>query len=766
LRSVSEQTYPACEIIVIDDASTDNSREEVERSGVLVKLLAVNACNAAVARNTGIEAASGDWIALLDADDVWYRNHLARAVELLSKTNDVAFMSNHDWIGLHDELLPMPEEFRCKLTAPRSGMDVDQFFHLSENGFHFGHSTVLYRLDRVRAVGTFDPSQRRRHDSDLWIRMIADHTWTYDTVKSVGYRENTPESLSKADTECDYFYLRALVKNRDRVRSPHYQKHLTRQARRAMGIAFIDGPSEHYARIREMSWPHLPPVYKFFYSCAKVWPGPIRGLIKAKRRIMTGPLHRPQERFLGAGAAGGSTAVARVLAFALLAPRQRAYRRLLNYDPRQNSILGFAGPTVETIHVSCDSRGFLLPGLKVGVASGFLELDVHASTGGRIFDPAIEIASDDYHDVQFLERGVGGVRFLNVSRLLSANKLAGGWVRLRGRNLAWQGKTARLHVCYESVSSDDRVLVIAPHPDDAEIAAFGLYADTAASVVTLTAGDRSDRYTSDWGPSISLPRATVARTRVWDSITIPQFGHVGPEHAINLCFPDGRLREMHSNPDQDYSREGEDELDFASLRRLNRSPLAGASAPLCTWKSMVRDLTRIVTETRPTIIVTPHPSLDPNSDHLYASAAICEAIESAERAAGRVFFYCVHNRRSELWPFGPAGTGFALLPIFAEDGVCAPGFYSHPLSADRQREKFLALEAMHDIRDIDWPRSAPLNVASRRLCGELRGLAHGMGRAPTSYLRRAVRPDEVFFVTSFSDAIERTQLVLGETRKN
>jgi hypothetical protein len=223
---------------------------------------------------------------------------------------------------------------------------------------------------------------------------------------------------------------------------------------------------------------------------------------------------------------------------------------------------------------------------------------------------------------------------------------------------------------------------------------------------------------------------------------------------------------MHCNPNQDYSREGGDERDFTGLRRLNRSPLVGADTPLCTWKSMVHDLTRIVTETKPTIIVAPHPSLDPNSDHLYASAAMCEAIELAGQAAGRMFFYCVHNRRSELWPFGPPRTGVALLPIFAEDGVCASGFYSHPLSADRQREKFLALEAMHDVRDIDWPTAAPLNVASRRLRGELRGLAHGMGRAPTSYLRRAVRPDELFFVTSFADAIERTQRVLAETRKN
>src|SRR5262249_11014717 len=178
LRSIAQQTYAAYEIIVIDDASTDDSLAQIEQSGVPVKLFHVDACNAAVARNVGIEEAKGDWIALLDADDVWYPNHLARAAELLSKTNDVAFMSNHDWIGLQDELLSLPEGFRCKLQAPRSGMDVEQFFQLIENGFHFGHSTVLYRLDRMRAVGMFDPSQRRRHDSDLWIRMIADQTWT------------------------------------------------------------------------------------------------------------------------------------------------------------------------------------------------------------------------------------------------------------------------------------------------------------------------------------------------------------------------------------------------------------------------------------------------------------------------------------------------------------------------------------------------------------------------------------------------------------
>jgi hypothetical protein len=131
----------------------------------------------------------------------------------------------------------------------------------------------------------FDPAQKRRHDIDLWLRVIADRTWTYDTVKSMGYRENTPGSISRNELECDYYYLRALVKNSEKLASRLHQQHLSRQARRAIGIAFTIEDAGHYDRIRGLAWRHLPNYCKFFYSVAEAFPQCARRTLTLKRQI-------------------------------------------------------------------------------------------------------------------------------------------------------------------------------------------------------------------------------------------------------------------------------------------------------------------------------------------------------------------------------------------------------------------------------------------------------------------------------------------------
>jgi LmbE family N-acetylglucosaminyl deacetylase len=222
------------------------------------------------------------------------------------------------------------------------------------------------------------------------------------------------------------------------------------------------------------------------------------------------------------------------------------------------------------------------------------------------------------------------------------------------------------------------------------------------------------------------------------------------EDAVNLCYPDRRLSEMQKEPGRDFRADGEEALDFDGLRRLNSSSLLSAAAN-CSWNSLVQDLQHILTRVQPTIIVTPHPALDPHPDHLAATAAVAEAMEMAGLRKGRFFYTCVHNRYSELWPFGPVGSGVAHLPVLAAAGWGAQRFYSHALSPQLQLEKFIAIEAMHDIRDIAWPGGHSLRRAMKRFGQELKALRRGP--QPMNYLRRSIRPDEPFFVSDFGSPV-------------
>src|SRR3569833_869159 len=105
LRSVLNQTRTPLEIIVVDDGSTDCTAARVSSFGTRVRLIAQANAGPSAARNTGTRAATGDYVAYLDADDAFVKNRLEILGGLLDRNPDIAFAWANEarWDG-HREL--------------------------------------------------------------------------------------------------------------------------------------------------------------------------------------------------------------------------------------------------------------------------------------------------------------------------------------------------------------------------------------------------------------------------------------------------------------------------------------------------------------------------------------------------------------------------------------------------------------------------------------------------------------------------------------
>lgn len=283
LRAIAAQTLAPHEIIVVDDSSTDDSIAQIMASGVAVTLESARVTNAGAARNVGIARARGDWIALCDADDAWFPHHLQQAAEVLAGGEDVAYMANHCWLSAAGEV-PLPASMSHRDLPTGGARAGAQWLDILVDGFHFGHSTVIYRRDFVRAIGAFDASFERQEDLDLWLRAIGGGTWAYGAREAMAYRTDTPGSLSKNLVKSEYFYLRALLDNRAAFPGQNMATLIARNARRALSLAFVDGSRADFRAARRLARLHVSPTMRAFYALAPVARPLLQSAIRLKRR--------------------------------------------------------------------------------------------------------------------------------------------------------------------------------------------------------------------------------------------------------------------------------------------------------------------------------------------------------------------------------------------------------------------------------------------------------------------------------------------------
>ncbi|MDY7563073.1 PIG-L family deacetylase [Pseudomonas sp. 10B1] len=364
-----------------------------------------------------------------------------------------------------------------------------------------------------------------------------------------------------------------------------------------------------------------------------------------------------------------------------------------------------------------------------------LGLRIKSSWIGRFLDPAINLLGTDLRDQQAFERGVDGLRYLNLTGLGAA--LADGSLRVRGRFCRLQG-LPRLWVFRHTDVRRQRVMVIAPHADDAELAAFGLYSQAAeAWIVTLTAGEIEAEHYRQMGMQPAEAARVKGRLRAWDSVAVPRWGGVPEAHCVQLGYFCLQLPAMQAAPEQPIASREAELSDTRLFRQFNPMLLPGDSDGAPTWNNLLADLRALLLTARPQVLVMPHPSIDPHPDHICAQAAVLEALHGLEWQPQTILGYANHLYDNDRWPMGNAYTGVSLPPYFAGVDLIP---YSLELSASAQRDKAMALGMMHDLQPLP-----PFKRRVRRWLQQLLAGRRWPAEGENEFFRKAVRRHELFW---------------------
>jgi glycosyltransferase involved in cell wall biosynthesis len=253
VQSALDQEYSPIEIIVVDDGSTHETAEVVARFGDRVRYLRREHGGQALARNQGIRAARGEFVAFLDDDDLWVPGKLDAQMRVFEARPELALVYGR-YSGFGEEA-ERDGEIHFEVSPSPLGLFRRNFI---------GTLTVVVRKSCLESVGMFRQGIQGVEDYDLWLRIAAEYElgmvdeivarYRYHAGNFSGRRRTIAEGELCALLNARDLYARAgidlprsVVRRRlnrvvARLGRAHAQEGSTREARRCFGRALRLAP--------------------------------------------------------------------------------------------------------------------------------------------------------------------------------------------------------------------------------------------------------------------------------------------------------------------------------------------------------------------------------------------------------------------------------------------------------------------------------------------------------------------------------------------
>ena len=187
IQSVLDQTFQNFEIVIVNDGSTDNSVKEVEKfDDKRIRLIHQKNQGVSAARNRGIEEAKYEWVAFLDADDLWRENHLKTLDDMIKKYPiDKVFTTSYI------------QSNQTETEKPNNTIDViDNYFKAALERRVTWTSIMCANKEVFDKVGGFNIKLSRGEDLDLWARIGREYRYIKSNLITAIYRVGFENNLT------------------------------------------------------------------------------------------------------------------------------------------------------------------------------------------------------------------------------------------------------------------------------------------------------------------------------------------------------------------------------------------------------------------------------------------------------------------------------------------------------------------------------------------------------------------------------------------